>query len=223
VDVPCNALSVTVTVPLFEPFDVGVKVTLIKQFAFGARAVLCAQVVPVASAKLPLMLTVESVSCVVPVLVRVIVFDALVVPLFWLPKLRLEGFKLAAGLITVAVMSTICGLPAPLSTVTRFAACVLVTFESAVKLIKMVQLFPAFSVFGQKVMPRKPEESSPEIEAMLKLENVTMDAPVFVTVMVSISVVPTYTLPKLSGDGENFTVEPGEFTVCGLPVEALEM
>jgi len=82
VDVPCKALSVTVTVPFFEPFDVGVKVTLIKQFPFGARAVLCAQVVPVASAKLPLMLTVESVSCVVPGFVSVMVFAALVVPDF---------------------------------------------------------------------------------------------------------------------------------------------
>jgi len=137
-----------------------------------------------------------------------------------LPKLRLVGFRPATGLITVADINTICGLPAALSATTKFAACVLVTFESAVKLIMIEQLFPALSVFGQKVMPRKPLESSPEIEAILKLEKVIMDAPVFVSVVDSISVVPAYTLPKLSVAGENLNVEAGADTVCEVPADA---
>lgn len=47
-----------------------------------------------------------------------------------------------------------------------------------------VQLLPAFSVFGQKSTPMNPVESSPEIDAMLKFVNVTIDVPVFVIVVV---------------------------------------
>jgi hypothetical protein len=97
----------------------------------------------------------------------------------------------AIGLMTVADIRIICGLPAPLSAITRFAAWVLVTLESEVKLIRIVQLFPGLSVLGHSSTPRKPLESSPEIAAMLKLVKVIMDVPVLVSVVAAKAGMPT--------------------------------
>ena len=66
----------------------------------------------------------------------------------------LDGLTDAYGLMTVADIRIVCGLPTALSVMTRFAAWVLVTCESAVKLMKTVQVFPGFSVLGQKAMAR---------------------------------------------------------------------
>ena len=93
--------------------------------------------------------------------------------------------------MTIAVIGTVCGLPAALSAMSRFAACVLVTLESAVKLMMMVQLFPALRVLGQSSMPRKPVESSPEIAITLKLVKVTIELPVLVIVVACRAVLPT--------------------------------
>ena len=78
------ALSVIFSVPVFEPFVVGVKVTLMVHFpVVGASDVVLLQVVPLdAMAKLPLIERPENASVVVPVLVTVIVFAVLVVPVF---------------------------------------------------------------------------------------------------------------------------------------------
>ena len=86
--------------------------------------------------------------------------------------------------MTVAVIGIDCGLPEALSVITRFAAWIVgVTFESAVKLMTITQLFPALSVFGHNSTPRKPVESSPEIDCTAKLVNVIMDVPVLVSVV----------------------------------------
>jgi hypothetical protein len=76
------ALSVIVMVPDFEPLDVGVNVTSITQVLPAVRLVVFVQVVPLANAKLPLMLRPVRVSVVVPVFFSVIGFAALVVPVF---------------------------------------------------------------------------------------------------------------------------------------------
>lgn len=191
VDVLKNALSPIVTAPDFEPLLAGVNVTLIWQFAPGARVVVFVQVVPEAKAKLPLIFRLERINDVVPEFVSVTDFAALVVLVFWLPKLRLLALSDATGLMTVAVMGIDCGLPAALSVMTRFAACVLVTFESLVKLMMMVQLFPAFKVLGQSSTPRNPEESSPEIEPTLKFVKVIIEVPVLVSVVVRNEGMPT--------------------------------
>ena len=86
----------------------------------------------------------------------------------------------AIGLITVAVSGTVCGLSGAVSVTTRVAACGLVTFESAVKPMTMVQVLPGFSVRGQKLTPKKPLESAPATEAMLKLLKVIMRPSVLV-------------------------------------------
>jgi hypothetical protein len=126
------ALSLIVMLPDFEPLLVGLNTTFITQLALGFNVVVLVQPVPLPKAKLPLTLKPFSVNAVVPVFFSVTCFAELVVPDFWFPKLRLVGLSVAIGLITVAVISTICGLPAALSVITRLAACVLVTFESPV-------------------------------------------------------------------------------------------
>jgi hypothetical protein len=50
-----------------------------------------------------------------PVLLRVTVWAALVVPRDWLPKARLVAARLTAGPVPVPVRLTVCGLPVALS------------------------------------------------------------------------------------------------------------
>jgi hypothetical protein len=50
-----------------------------------------------------------------PVLLRVTLCAALVVPRFWLPKVRLVAERLAVAPVPVPVRLTVCGLPAALS------------------------------------------------------------------------------------------------------------
>jgi len=52
---------------------------------------------------------------------------------------------------------------------------------------------------------------------MLKVVKVTMELPVLVMVVVSSSVLPTYTLPKFRAAGVNFRAEAAAFTVCAVP------
>ena len=70
------------TLPDFEPLEVGVNVTLIRQFPAGASVVVLVHVVPEAKAKFPLILRLERIKGVLPEFVSVIDFTALVVPVF---------------------------------------------------------------------------------------------------------------------------------------------
>jgi len=81
-----DALSFIIIVPATLPFADGVNVTVILQFLPGSNVEQL-----VVSLKLVVMLILETESDAVPVLERVTVFDALVVPTFCFPKLRLLG------------------------------------------------------------------------------------------------------------------------------------
>src|SRR5271155_5575547 len=120
----------------------------------GRSVVLFVHVVPDANPKFPVMVSPVSERFVVPEFVSVTSLEVLVVPVFWVPKLRLVALSVAFGLITVADIGIVCGLPEALSAITRLAACVFVTLESAVKLMMIVQVLPALSVLGQNAMPR---------------------------------------------------------------------
>lgn len=117
-----SALSEITAEPLRRFFDVGVNVIASEQLADGARLCPVAQVVPGAFAKLPLIVIPDSVSGVVPEFDRVTICAALVVPTFCFPKIRLFVLKRSTGLITVAMIETVCGLPAALSLTTSVAA-----------------------------------------------------------------------------------------------------
>ena len=108
------ALSVMDTLALLLPVVLGVKVTLIVHDALTAsepgQVLVCAK----SPALVPVMLMVLMLSAAVPLLVSVTVFVALVELTFWLPKLRLVGFKFTIGagaLWAVPLSATLCGVP----------------------------------------------------------------------------------------------------------------
>jgi hypothetical protein len=93
------ALSLIVRVPATVPVAKGLNLTLILQFAPAFRVEHV-----VASVKPAVILTLDTVSNALPLFVRVTVFAVLVVPTFWLPKLRVLGVAdpIATG-VAVAV------------------------------------------------------------------------------------------------------------------------
>jgi len=159
-----TALSDTLRVPVFEPFDVGEKVTKIAHFAPGDNDVmLVPHVVPDTVAKLPLIDTLILESVVVPVFVTVTSFAALVVPVSCVPKLKLDAESDACGLITRAVMEMDCGLPAALSVMVRVAveAVGLKIFAVAKMPTPILQLLPGGSVAGMPEIKGGQNEMSP--------------------------------------------------------------
>ena len=98
--VPPPALSEIVTTPVRVPLLVGVKVTATVQLPPAAIGVEVEQV-PVPTAKSPLAASAEIVSGLLPVLVNVADCAAAVVPKTVLPKLRLDGFSDAPGVVPV--------------------------------------------------------------------------------------------------------------------------
>src|SRR5580658_1560314 len=83
------ALSVMVTLAVWLPLAAGVKVTLMEQLAPAARELPQVLVWAKAPLLVPVMAMLVMVMATVPVLLNVTVCAALVVPTFWLPKLRL--------------------------------------------------------------------------------------------------------------------------------------
>ena len=113
-------------------------------------------VVPLANAKFAKGLMVKPVSCsdVHPELVNVTFCGALVVPVFWLPKLKLLDDSEACGSVTMAVISADCGLPAALSVIVRVAleAVGLKISRKGRMPTPITQLFPAGNVPGMDRM-----------------------------------------------------------------------
>ena len=144
-----SALSVIFTLPVRVPLAVGANVTLIVQLELAATVPLL-QVVPLASAKLPLTVGVPRVKGVFPVFVSVTVFGPLVVPTVCAGKARLPVLSVAFGLITWAVSCTRCGLAAVLSMILSMAveAIGLKIFAEAKIPTKIGQLFPGGNIPG---------------------------------------------------------------------------
>ena len=145
------ALSLMLTLALRVPVVVGVKVTLMLQEAPAVSVLgLMGQVLVWAKspALVPPRLIVEIVRSALPLLVRVTVCAALVVPTFWLPKLRLLGLRLTAGagVTPVPLSVTDCGLSPALSLMLTLALRAPVTL--GVKVTLIVQLLPAGNVLG---------------------------------------------------------------------------
>jgi hypothetical protein len=104
-----GALSVMVTVPYLLPTAVGVNVTLMMQLAPTLR--LAPQVL--LAAKSPVAARFVITTVVVPALVRVAFWDALLTPTGSPVKVRVAGETVAvAGDAGVPVSRTTCGLPA---------------------------------------------------------------------------------------------------------------
>src|SRR5437879_6046093 len=100
-----EASSVKVSVPVRVPVVDGVKVTLTQQLPPAGR------LVPhVFVAKSPVADTLEIFSVVLPELLRFTIWEALVVPTFCGPNVKLMGERETAGPEPVPAIATVCGL-----------------------------------------------------------------------------------------------------------------
>src|SRR5437870_757072 len=217
------ALSVSDSVPVRAPEAVGVKVTLMVQFApAGKVAGLVGQALaPVLVAAKSLEAANELiVKAAAPVFVSVTVIGALVVASSWLPKSRLVGANPTPGAVPFPLSVMICGLP-PASSASDSVP-VRAPEAVGVKVTLMVQFPPAAKVaelYGHALHDALPISKS--LEAANELI-VKAAAPVFVSVtVIGALVVASSWLPKSRPVGANPT--PGEFepvplrlTFCGL-------
>ena len=119
-------LSVIANVAVRVPEAAGLNVTAIVQLAFAATGVLVEQVVPLdAMAKslglAPVNAMLPTVREALPVLDTVTDWDELVVPTFWLAKVKLVGATPAVGAVPVPLRVTVWGLPPALSVMLTLA------------------------------------------------------------------------------------------------------
>src|SRR5437667_178069 len=217
------ALSVTDSVPVRAPEAVGVKVTLMVQFApAGKVAGLVGQALaPVlVAAKSPEAANELIVKAAVPVFVSVTVIGALVVASGWLPKPRLVGANPTPGAVPFPLSVMICGLPPAVSARDR------VQLHPAdavgLKVTLMVQFAPTHKVAWLAAPAPAPlllslHDALPIYELIVKAA-----VPVFVSVtVIAVLVVASSWLPKPRLVGANPTAGavpfPLSVMICGLP------
>jgi hypothetical protein len=109
------ALSVMLTAAVRLPMAAGVNVTLIVQLPFTATVLPHVLVTVKSLGFAPVVPMLVMAKLRFPVLERVTGCAALVVPRFWLGKVRVPGEKLTAAPLPVPVRTTVCGLLARLS------------------------------------------------------------------------------------------------------------
>src|SRR5256884_573721 len=160
------ALAVLKRDPVRAPEAVGVKVTLMVQFAPAAKvAGLVGQALaPVLVAAKALEAANELIGeAAAPVFVSVTVIGALVVASSWLPKSRLVGANPTPGAVPFPLRENICGLP-PASSASDSVP-VRAPEAVGVKVTLMVQFAPAAKVaglVGQALAPVLVAAKSPE-------------------------------------------------------------
>jgi hypothetical protein len=146
------ALSVIVNAAARAPDALGVNVAPSVQLWVAASTVVPVHVVPdvvKSAAFAPVMDTAVILRFAFPVLVRVALITALVVPTFWFPNEILVGASVTAGagaLTLVPVNGPVCGLPAASSAKLTFALCAPSTVGA--NCTPTLQLFPAFSTLA---------------------------------------------------------------------------
>ena len=137
-----GSLSATLKVALAAPAAVGLKVTLMAQFAPAANVVPQVVVCAKDAADVPVILTATLLAVVVPLLVNVKVCAVLAWPMAWLPKEPVVGDKKTAlgGAVPVPARVTVCGLLESVSATLRVAVSAAVV--DGVKMTPMVQVLP---------------------------------------------------------------------------------
>src|SRR5206468_1500818 len=220
------ASSASDSVPVRAPEAVGVKVTLMVQFAPAAKVAGL-----VGQALAPVLVAAKSleaaneliVKAAAPVFVSVTVIGALVVASSWLPKSRLVGANPTPGAVPFPLRENICGLP-PASSASDSVP-VRAPEAVGVKVTLMVQVPPAAKVaglVGQALAPVLVAAKS--LEAANELI-VKAAAPVFVSVtVIGALVVASSWLPKSRLVGANPTPRavplPPSVMICALPVSS---
>ena len=191
-----DALSATESEPLKLPVAEGVNVTAIVQLVPGASVEPHAVVSAKSLGFIPVRVMPEIMSEALPPLLSVNVCVALVVPLVTLPKLAVDGVRVACGAAAVApaqlnAMDCCCvgeGKFAP-----RLA--VWVPAVSGVQVIEIVQIDPAARLAPQVLVSLNELVLLPKNP---KLLIVSAAVPEFCSVAVCVVLVlPMFTLPKL--------------------------
>src|SRR5438105_592416 len=217
------ALSASDSVPVRAPEAVGVKVTLMVQFAPAAKvAGLVGQALaPVlVAAKSPEAANELIVKAAAPVFVKIGRASWRVTASNWLPKSRLVGANPTTGAVPFPLSIMICGLPPALSATDSVP--VRAPEAVGVKVTLMVQFPPAAKVagfMGQELAPVLVAAKSPEAANELIVKAA---APVFVSVSVIGALVvassrfsPTRRSSDLPTTGA--VPFPLSIMICGLP------
>ena len=210
-------LSVTVKVAVLDPGAVGVKVTLMVQLPLAATEPPQVVVWPKSPELVPERAIPVMVKAVLPVLFRVTVCPALVVPRFWLVKVRLDAVRPATGPLPVPAKVMVWGLPVALSVMVTDAE----RDPGAVgeKVTLIVQLFPIVTGLPQVLVWAKSPEFVP-VTVTAVIFNVAF--PVLFTVTVwAVLVEPTFCALKVKFEAVRPTTGPLPVPlkpkVCGLP------
>jgi len=205
-----GALSLNERLPDAAPPAVGVNVTATAQVAAAATGLDVEQVVPeVAMAKGPETAIAVNVRLPLPELVRVTVWELLVVPTGSDGKVGAAD-KLTVGPVPVPLKLTVCGLPLALSVSERLPERLPVALGVNVTLI--AQLLPAATgALVLQVVPLAATAKSPVAAMLVKVKDAV---PVLVTVTaLAALVVPTAWLPKLSVVGAREATAAATLTV----------
>jgi hypothetical protein len=202
VPVRLTTLEPTVIEPVLVPEAVGLKTRLMVQLEPAASV--GPQVPTPPHAYAPAMVSVPKLWLVLPLLLNVTSFTALVLPTAWLPKDSEDGEKVtgeAAEAAEAAVVDPL--VPVRLTTMEpTVIEPVLVPEAVGLKTRLMVQLEPAASVGPQ--VPTPPHVYAP---AMASVPKLWLLLPILLNVTSwTALVVPTAWLPKDSEDGEKLTV-----------------
>ncbi len=199
------------TEPLRAPWAVGEKVTLIVQFPCGATIEPFVQVVPVASAKSPVMPIVLILSVALPLFVSRNDCAALVVPVACRANDRLVGTSVTAGAMPVPESVTGCGLGLPNASSAMLTEALRGPVAVGVKVTLNWQLdpaaiFPPVNEHGDE--PEPATAKSPVLApARVMPETFKVSDPVLeiVTLWLALAV-PTRWLPKVSDVLESITI-----------------
>jgi hypothetical protein len=198
------------------PVAVGVNVTLIVQLPLAASELPHVVVSPKSPGLAPANAMLLMDRATFPVLFSVKVWAPLVVPRFWLLKVRLVVVTPAMGALHVPVRFTVCGLPPALSVMLTEA--VRLPRATGVNVTLIVQLpFTATEVPHVLVTPKLP--ASVPVAPMLVMAKLVFPVLVRVTDCAAL-VVPGFGLVKVRIPVERLTAGPVPVpiraTVCGL-------
>jgi hypothetical protein len=209
-------LSVMVRVADRVPLAVGANVTLTVQLPFAARELPQVVVSPKSVELAPEIAMPLIDKATLPVLFRVKLCAALVVPTVWLPNTRLVAVMPAIGLLPVPARLTVCGLPPALSAMLTEA--VRFPMPPGVNATLIVQLAFAATEPGHVLVTAKSPGSVP-VAPILVIAKAPFPLLVSVTVWAAL-VVFKFWLAKVRDPTERLTAGPLPVpvsdTVCGL-------
>ena len=189
-------LSVTINDAARVEAPVGAKVTLMVQLPLPASELPQLFVSAKSPGLVPAKVILLMVSAAFPVLFSVTAWATLVVPTFWLLKLKLVVVMAAKGPVPVPVTFTVCGLPKALSVSVKVA--VRVPEPVGAKVTLIVQLPFAATELPHVLVAAKSPGLAPE-KAMPLIESAVF--PVLLRVTVWAALVEPTDVPLLGGLG----------------------